>query len=253
MRARLAHRHPHLRITAEQVGGHTVPGLLRAAGEAEPLVLGSRGLGRAAGFLFASVASAVVARAVRPVVLAGGPHEPPTAPPEDGSNRCRDVVLGLGPHGPHDALLDFAPDAASRRAATLRVVHDGSTPPEHLSDGLRPWRERYPDVEVTDERVIGRPGTHPVRGPGVRPGLRGQGICRCRGPGLVQQVRRGELTPVRGVDDGGGARRPRPPCRRQVRGPLLGRRFRRAWTDPGPCPRRTVRRGPCGGAAPVAE
>lgn len=162
VRTRLAHRHAGLPITADQVAGHVVTGLLAAAGDSALLVLGSRGLGRAAGFLFASVASAVVARAGRPVVLVGadGGHPAATPLPAAAGARRRDVVLGLGPHDPHDTVLGFALDAASRHTAPLRVVHDGNTSPEHLTGILRPWREKYPDVEVIDECLIGRPGTH---------------------------------------------------------------------------------------------
>ncbi|MFF5158373.1 universal stress protein [Streptomyces sp. NPDC000348] len=159
VRGRLAHRHPGLRIGADQVDGRTVTGLLAAAEEHGLLVLGSRGLGLAAGFLFTSVASAVVARTRRPVILVGAEDGHPAVRDGAGSTRHRDVVLGL--HSPHDAVLDFAFDAASRRRAPLRVIHDGSDAPlPELIGVLRPWREKYPDVEVANECVVGRPGTH---------------------------------------------------------------------------------------------
>ncbi|MFI9152446.1 universal stress protein [Streptomyces sp. NPDC053367] len=180
--AALRHRHPALRITAEQIGGQPARVLPAAAGDAELLVLGSRGLGPAAGVLLGSMASAVVARTGRPVVLVrpdtgaavGRPAPARPAAPH------RQVVLGLDLYRPHDAVLEFAFDAASRRAAELRVVHGwsrpahrsvadggpGSTPADHLCDGLaetlRPWREKYPDVEVTQEAVVGTPGAHLV-------------------------------------------------------------------------------------------
>ncbi|WP_149550175.1 universal stress protein [Streptomyces marokkonensis] len=159
VRDRLAHRHPGLRIGADRLDGRTVAGLVAAAEESGLLVLGSRGLGLAAGFLFTSVASAVVARAGQPVILVSAAADGrPAVECGAGSARRRDVVLGL--HVPHDAVLGFAFDAASRRSARLRVIHDGDTPPPDLVGVLRPWREKYPDVEVTDECVIGRPGTH---------------------------------------------------------------------------------------------
>ncbi|MFD1659265.1 universal stress protein [Streptomyces caeni] len=160
VRASVTSRHPGLRVIADRVAGQPAAALLAAAGEAELLVLGSRGPGRAAGALLGSVALAVVARAERPVVLVragtdaadehlSAPVGPATAGP------YRDVVLGLDQHDPDDAVLRFAFDAASLRDAALRVVH-GLKP----ADGLRPWREKFPDVETTEQVVIGTPGSH---------------------------------------------------------------------------------------------
>ncbi|MFE2645636.1 hypothetical protein ACFXDO_24160 [Streptomyces nigra] len=54
----LAYRHPGLGITAEHLAGQPATALSVAAREAEVLVLGSRGLGRASGRLFDPVALA---------------------------------------------------------------------------------------------------------------------------------------------------------------------------------------------------
>jgi nucleotide-binding universal stress UspA family protein len=182
--ATLGYRHPGLEITAHQIAGQPARALPDAALEAELLVLGSRGLGRAAGFLLGSVASAVVARAESPVVLvradSGGVAEnlPGAAGTTARTVPHGDVVLGLDLHDPHDAVIGFAFDAASHRAAVLRVVH-GRSPAlsrgpwnewvesgpvtgaqQRLTDTLRPWREKYPDVEVTDEAVVGQANSH---------------------------------------------------------------------------------------------
>lgn len=158
VRASVTSRHPGLRVVADQVAGQPTAVLLAA--EAELLVLGSRGLGRTAGLLLGSVALAVVARAERPVVLVragtGAADERMTAPVGPATaGPYRDVVLGLDPHDPDDAVLEFAFDTASRRGAALRVVH-GCRP----ADGLQPWREKFPDVETTEQVVIGTPGSH---------------------------------------------------------------------------------------------
>ncbi|MFE9445582.1 universal stress protein [Streptomyces sp. NPDC006602] len=186
--ASLAYRHPGLRIVADPVAGQPAAALVAAGRETELLVLGSRGLGRTEGLLLASVASAVVARARRPVVLVpagGGVVDEPMADTSgagSGTTSYRDVVLGLDLHEPDDAVLGFAFDAAARRAAALRVVHGRSRPAspassvgnqetgledepaarprDRLADTLRPWREKFPGVEVTEEAVIGRAGTH---------------------------------------------------------------------------------------------
>ncbi|MGW2648871.1 universal stress protein [Streptomyces sp. NPDC001393] len=170
-------RHPGIAVVVEQLTGTVADTLCEAAGLAELLVLGSRGLGAVGGFLGGSVSLAVVARAERPVVLvragehASAEHEtqragvPPTAAP------FRPVVLGLDIDDPNDTLLEFAFDAAARRKAPLRVVHSRPEPPtsfhrfagdtalddspargqaDLMSKVLRPWRQKFPDVEVIE-------------------------------------------------------------------------------------------------------
>ncbi|MGV9995345.1 universal stress protein [Streptomyces sp. NPDC003374] len=190
----LAGRHPGLDITIERPGGDPAAALLAAAADAEMLVLGTRGLGRTAGFLLGSVARSVVARAERPVVLVRF-HEPDAdgadtvrpgpaeaaateaAPAAEGAGRDGEVVVGVDLDGPDDAVLAFAFDAAVRRGTGLRVVH-GRCPadepavaaglaetdalPGPLAEALRPWREKFPGVAVTAEAAIGRPGSHLV-------------------------------------------------------------------------------------------
>ncbi|MDB1087296.1 universal stress protein [Streptomyces sp. ACA25] len=188
--ADLRRRHPALETVTERIAGQPVDILPRAAKDAELLVLGSRGLGSVAGFLLGSVALATVARAERPVVLvrAGADAADDHLPDEDGlpstTTPARDVVLGLDLSRPCEELLEFAFDAASRRAATLRVIHGWSLPVFYgynlqaadpaqqaeleaqearaLTDVLRPWRSKFPDVPVTEQAVIGRPAQHLV-------------------------------------------------------------------------------------------
>ncbi|WP_367325252.1 universal stress protein [Streptomyces sp. HUAS ZL42] len=182
MAASLAHRHPGLRVTSERLPGHAAAALTEAAQEAEVLVLGSRGLGRAAGYLLGSVASAVVARAGRPVVLVradageADEHRPDALGTTSGATPYRDVVLGLAlDERPADAVLEFAFAAAARRSAALRIVY-GLQPggkagnpdrpavreEEAMAGALRPWRDKFPGVEVIEEAVIGTAGSHLV-------------------------------------------------------------------------------------------
>ncbi|WP_432138377.1 MULTISPECIES: universal stress protein [unclassified Streptomyces] len=177
--AELARRHPGLDVAAEQVAGRPAQALSALARRSPVLVLGSRGRGRTAGYLLGSVAAAVVARAEQPVVLVRAGADPaaehlPDAPGRPaGTGPYRDVVLGLNqPERPCEALLAYAFDAAERRAATLRVVHGSAPDPAGAADdlaagadatcaaALRPWREKYPDVPVVEETVVGSPGPH---------------------------------------------------------------------------------------------
>ncbi|WP_460072843.1 universal stress protein [Streptomyces sp. YKOK-I1] len=170
-RARLAHRHPGVQVSAEQIPGQPVPTLVALTRQAELLVLGSRGLGRVAGVLLGSVALAVVARAEGPVVLvrgvgsAGEECRPGVFDKSADATPNRDVVLGLDLRGPDDRVLAYAFAAAARRAARLRVVHGGE-PAADAREGpaevLRPWRDKFPGVEVTGEAVTGDAGAHLV-------------------------------------------------------------------------------------------
>ncbi|GGR84197.1 stress-inducible protein [Streptomyces humidus] len=187
--SRLTERHPGLWITTRHAETEAVPTLLAAAEDAELLVLGSRGLGTVAGFLVGSVALAVVARSERPVVLvradahAEDERLPDAAGAGSGTTPYRDVVLGLDLEQPGDAVVEFAFETARRRAAGLRVVHgwnpatvygygavldsglsaDLAEETRHgLSDVLRPWQDKFPDVEVRAQAVVGSAGRHLV-------------------------------------------------------------------------------------------
>ncbi|MFF8910658.1 universal stress protein [Streptomyces olivaceoviridis] len=177
-------RHPGVEVTIRHITGAPAEALVRAAQDAELLVLGSRGLSGIGGFLVGSVGLAVVACAERPVVLvrageqATDEHEidpagiPSTAAP------FRPVVLGLDVGRPDEALLGFAFDAAARRNVPLRVVHGWNPPPYYaygmalepaveremakgdaamVTEVLRPWRQKFPDVEVVEQSYCGSP------------------------------------------------------------------------------------------------
>ncbi|MEU4659146.1 universal stress protein [Streptomyces sp. NPDC023723] len=186
-RTRVAERRSGLRIEADLITGLPVPALLKAAVDVELLVLGSRGLGKVAGFLLGSVSLSVLASCERPVVLVrtdeDGTREPSPHPSAGGPRagaEHRDVVLGLALHKPSSAVIDFAFDAAARRAARLRIVHGWTLPPYYhggalmpelnddmamrvrreLSDVLRPWQERYPAVEISAQATVGGAGRH---------------------------------------------------------------------------------------------
>ncbi|WEH12599.1 universal stress protein [Streptomyces sp. VNUA24] len=180
-------RHPGLEVVTEHASGRPSEVLLDQAEDAGLLVLGSRGLSGLGGFLVGSVGLAVVAHAERPVVLvraeelASDEHEMDPAGIPSAAAPFRPVVLGLDTESPDAELIEFAFAAAARRNTTLRVVHGWNPPPYYayglaadpelhralarqestaLTEALRPWREKHPDIEVSEECPFGTPGNH---------------------------------------------------------------------------------------------
>jgi nucleotide-binding universal stress UspA family protein len=175
-------RHPGVEVVTDRFTGDPSEALTEAADAAELTVLGSHGLGTVGGFLLGSVSLAVIARAERPVVLvrageqAADEHRPdPTGVPSAGAPFLP-VVLGLDTGAPDDTLLEFAFDAAARRDTALRVVHgwnephgsvhplqgDAGAQASHargqaavLTELLRPWLQKFPDVQVIEASRCG--------------------------------------------------------------------------------------------------
>ncbi|MEV7203737.1 universal stress protein [Streptomyces griseoluteus] len=175
-------RHPGIEVVTEQLTGTVADVLCEAAGFAELLVLGSRALGGLQGFVVGSVSLGIVVRAERPVVLvragekAADEHKPDPAGVLSAAAAFRPVVLGLDIDQPDDTLLEFAFDAAARRKTALRAVHAWPEPPRSLlrlpgdaefhdtlergqasllGKVLRPWRQKFPDVEVIEASRCG--------------------------------------------------------------------------------------------------
>ncbi|MFG2309211.1 universal stress protein [Streptomyces sp. NPDC048566] len=177
-------RHPGVEVISEQLSGHPGTRLTEAGHSAELLVLGSRGMGGVGGFMVGSVGLSVLAHTERPVVLvrageqAADEHEKDPAGVPSAAAPFRPVVLGLDLHHQDDGLIEFAFDAATRRATSLHVVHGWFPPPYYaygmpanpglhevlaageakdLAEALRPWREKYPDVHVVEMSRYGSP------------------------------------------------------------------------------------------------
>jgi nucleotide-binding universal stress UspA family protein len=144
------------------------------------VVLGSRAVAHVQSFFLGDISTDVASRAERPVVLVReGTDEEAPFPAQEGG-----VVVGLGLHGPGDELLEFAFDAAASRGVPLRAVHGHSLPVqahlhwgakpdagdriaedarEKLNEALRPWREKFPGVQVTDVVRLESPARAAVR------------------------------------------------------------------------------------------
>ncbi|MFD9048148.1 universal stress protein [Streptomyces zaomyceticus] len=172
----IAGRYPDVALTAEVLLDTPVTALLGTEERAEMLVIGSRGHGAVAGFLLGSYGRQIIAAATRPVVAVrsrdGEPAEPPTG----------HVLVGqLGSPEDSAATLGFAFETAAARGASVRAVRAWSLPPLYayspasmrladeagglvpyeektLREALAPWRERYPDVPVTEHVELGSAG-----------------------------------------------------------------------------------------------
>ncbi|GAA3771476.1 universal stress protein [Streptomyces coacervatus] len=182
-------RHPGVEVSTEQFAGRPAEVLAREAKEAELLVLGSRAMSGIGGFLVGSVGYEVVAHADRPVVLLRAGEQAPDEHTKDPAGvpstaaPYLPVVLGLDTDSPNEELIDFALDAAVRRSTSLRVVH-GWNPSPYLSYGvpadlelhrelarqqaaaltevMRPWRQKFPDLPITEESRYGSPAGYLV-------------------------------------------------------------------------------------------
>ncbi|GGL93973.1 stress-inducible protein [Streptomyces fumigatiscleroticus] len=182
-------RHPGVEITHVHVAGRPADVLVDAADGAGLLVLGSRALSGAGGFLAGSVGQAVVARTRTPVVLvrageqAADEHVMDPVGIPSAATAFRPVVLGLDTDGPDAAVIVFAFEEAALRATALHVVHGWNPPPYYvhavaagvdphdgiapeqaaaLAEVLRPWRRKYPDVEVAEDSRTGSPAARLV-------------------------------------------------------------------------------------------
>ncbi|MFH9011690.1 universal stress protein [Streptomyces sp. NPDC017943] len=174
----LTTRCPEPDVDGVQTDGDPAEAVLDdAARGAGLLVAGTRGTGGFPDLVVGSTALRLAAAAPCPVVLvpprpgafSGGPVAGRGAPP---------VVLGFDAHRPVGAAADFAFSTAELRASRLRVVQAWVLPAESvsprsfvvteedratwedrevldLSDALRPWQEKYPQVRATlDLRLL---------------------------------------------------------------------------------------------------
>jgi nucleotide-binding universal stress UspA family protein len=169
----LAARYRDIALTGEQVPEAPVPVLLERARASEMLVLGSRGQGAVAGFLLGSTGLQVLAKSTAPVVLVRRPAE---AVPERSGD---EIVVGIqDATAPAAAPVEFAFTAAVTQGLPLRAVRAWNLPPFYayspeflrtldenggvevherkvLADVVRPWREKFPGVPVTEHVELG--------------------------------------------------------------------------------------------------
>lgn len=145
--------------------------LEHGAGGTELLVVGSRGRGGFRSLLLGSTSTVVAERAHCPVVVVRRGEAP-----SDGHFR---VVVGVDGSEVSEQAIGFAMAEAARRGATLEAVtawnRIDALPPGlvatgtvdtvptteeialALSESLAGWREKFPEVAVTQRVVVGHP------------------------------------------------------------------------------------------------
>ncbi|WP_329124750.1 universal stress protein [Streptomyces sp. NBC_01353] len=168
---RIRGRRSDLAMTADEIEDAPTNVLLAAASEAELLVVGSHGLGSVRGFIVGSVGQEVIAEATRPVVLV----RPRFGEDESGAPGTGDqkVVLGLDVSEVKGEVLEFAFDFAGRHGVPLQIVNSWHHPFHHkvaadadmasaLSSAVRPFRDKFPAVEVSEVSAPGRAAEHLV-------------------------------------------------------------------------------------------
>ncbi|MFE7896889.1 universal stress protein [Streptomyces sp. NPDC057424] len=177
--ADLADRYPDLRVECEQADDAPAGALLTAARAAGLLVVGTRGTGGFEGLAVGSVALRTAAAAPCPVVFVP-PRPRAFAEESPTAHSTGQVVLGFDAHRPVGEVADFAFSAAGARAVRLHVVQAWAFPAEsvssrtlvvteedratwedeevlRLSDALRPWREKYPQVTIGADVMLLHP------------------------------------------------------------------------------------------------
>ncbi|MFB8754578.1 universal stress protein [Streptomyces nigra] len=172
--AELQAHHPSLSVVGNLVADDAQQALLQAASESEMIVLGSRGLESVESYFLGDVSMPVVARAERPVVMVRAEAPEAATPPAPASR----VVVALKLNGSSEDLLDFAFHSASARGLPLLAVHGRNVPlharlpwgADHevteemtrdardaLRTALRPWHEKYPQVDVAESIRLANP------------------------------------------------------------------------------------------------
>ncbi|MEV0738224.1 universal stress protein [Streptomyces sp. NPDC050549] len=169
--AELTDRHPSLTVRAVSLAGAPVPELRAASAQAELVVLGLRGESQHARMPLGSTAAALATGCAGPLVLVPG-----TLAGLDVPGRTDAVTVGVDARDPSGGALAFAFEAARLHGVRLHAVHAWALPgsaaasllplseqeraarEDHeedlLSDALRPWRGKYPDVEVRADVLL---------------------------------------------------------------------------------------------------
>lgn len=158
-------RHDDVEVATDVLDGHPAHVLIRQSGRARMIVLGSRHLSRTEEFLSAgSLVVPVSAQARCPVAVVGDAEHVTQETPY--------LVVGVDGSESSGAALALAFEEASLRGATLRALWVWQPPVlfslkdeptlvqtqrSLLSETVAGWAEKYPDVALTHEVLVGHP------------------------------------------------------------------------------------------------
>jgi nucleotide-binding universal stress UspA family protein len=180
--ARAAEVAPDVRVDTDLLSGAPAQAITDAAADASMLVVGARGAGGFAAMLLGSVSRYAAMHAACPVVVAQG----------ENLAMHQQIAVGVGDPDEAASALQFAFAEAALRGASLRAVHAWHWLPElrpvwaareaptaatggtglrrldpevisaesgrQLAELLADWREKYPQVKLTEEVIHGHPG-----------------------------------------------------------------------------------------------
>ena len=169
--ARAAKAAPDLLIDTDHLEGPPAEAVTESGSGALMLVVGSRGIGAFTAMILGSVSRYAAPHASCPVVVVR----------EEITAAHRQVGIGIGELEGNAAALTFAFEEAALRKASLIVVHAWHTPQSEISRAgialtapgrehleaeankqlesmLAEWRDKYPDVAVSQDVVHGHPG-----------------------------------------------------------------------------------------------
>jgi nucleotide-binding universal stress UspA family protein len=139
--------------------------LLREAGDAEMVVVGTRSRNKMSAAMLGSVATAVAAKAPCPVVVVRG------------ERRTGPVVVGTDGSPDSEDAVEFGFEEAARTGHPLRVVYCWQPQAEHaasidsaegllknwLAESLSPYRDKYPTVKVRASVAEGRASSRLIK------------------------------------------------------------------------------------------
>ncbi|MFD1546053.1 universal stress protein [Nonomuraea guangzhouensis] len=154
-------------VTTELRAGNVIDDLIDESASADSVVVGSRGLGGFGGMVLGSVSAAVAGHAHGPVVIVRGP----------GREEHGRIVVGYDGSEHSEAAMQYAIEQARTRHARLHVLYAWQLPIfspyaagynsllekafQHeariAGERVAPWREKNPDVEITDEQLCEHP------------------------------------------------------------------------------------------------